>query len=438
MDKINSWFPTGSKILAAVSGGGDSMVMLHLLHSAGINTIAAHCNFGLRGDESDMDEEFVKTETAKLGIPCRTKHFDASAYAAQNGLSIQMAARELRYRWFEEIATHENFDAVAIAHNRDDRIETLFINLARGTGIHGLTGIRPRNGKIIRPLLFASRNEIETYAKKQGINFREDSSNATDKYARNYIRNQVIPGLEQFFPGMRLALNQSIENFAAIEPFYDAAVEHYKNQLITAKDNLMYIDLQRLEQSPSPPTLLYEILKPYGFSNSAASEILERQRQFSGRQFFSNTHRLVHDRHTLILQNIENQTISKIEKPNEYLIDEHTLNIDVPISMTIDKFVNYPGFLPDTSPNIACLDGDRLQYPLLLRNWKHGDIFRPLGMKKMKKLSDFFIDAKLSLIEKEQCRILFSGGQIAWIVGLRIDDRFKITSKTKKVVKFQV
>ena len=423
------FFTAGSKILVAVSGGVDSMAMLHLLHDAGINIVAAHCNFKLRGDESDLDEDFVKTETAKLGVPCRVTHFDTSAYASLNGLSIQIAARELRYRRFHELAKQEKFDAIAIAHNRDDRIETLFINLARGTGIHGLASIRPRNGKIIRPLLFASRTEIEEYVKIRNIAFREDSSNATDKYARNHIRHNVIPGLEQFFPGMRQAIERSIEHFSEVELFYNNTIEHYKNKIVSAKDDLIYIDLTALRESPSSPTLLYEILKPFGFSNSIAAEVLEEQR--SGRQFFSATHRLVRDRQSLILQKSDSKPSPAI------LIDEQCSSLDFPLRIEIDKFDRYPEFTPDTAPNIACMDGDKLTYPLLLRKWEHGDKFRPLGMKNMKKLSDFFTDAKLSLIEKERCRVLVSDGQIAWIAGLRIDDRFKITDKTKKIVRFK-
>ena len=264
-----------SKVLAAVSGGIDSMVMLHLLHQAGINMVVAHCNFGLRGDESNLDEDFVKTETAKSGIPCRVKQFDTYVYAAQKGLSIQMAARELRYRWFHELSIQEGFDAIAIAHNRDDRIETLLINLARGTSIRGLTGIRPQYGKIIRPLLFASRNEIEAYAQKHGVSFREDSSNATDNYARNYIRHHVIPGLAQYFPGIEQNLERSIDHFSAVELFYNEAIERYKSEIVTIKGDLIYIDFHGLSKSPSPPTLLYEILKPFGFSNSIAAEILQ-------------------------------------------------------------------------------------------------------------------------------------------------------------------
>ena len=421
-----------SKVLSAVSGGIDSMVMLRLLHDAGINTVAAHCNFGLRGEESDLDEIFVKTETRKSGVSCRTKRFDTTGYAAQNGLSIQMAARELRYCWFHELATQEDCDAVAIAHNRDDRIETLLINLARGTGIHGLTGIKPKNGKIIRPLLFASRKEIEEYAQKRCVKFREDSSNATDKYARNFIRHHIISEMETYFPRMRQAMERSMDHFSEVELFYNETVERYKNQIVTVKNDLTYIDLQGLFQSPSASALLYEILKPFGFSNSTAAEILEEQEHPSGRQFFSDTFRLVCDRKSFILQKIDN------EPPQEYLIDEHTTNIDVPIRLKINKFDKYPEYKPDINPDVACLDGDKLQFPLLLRQWKHGDKFHPLGMKKIKKLSDFFTDAKLSLIEKERCRVLVSGGQIVWIAGMRIDDRFKITDKTNAVVELKV
>ena len=420
-------FNSDSRILTAVSGGVDSMVMLHQLHCAGIHVAAAHCNFGLRGDESDADEHFVTSEAEKLGIPCFSKRFDTLSHAAQHGLSTQMAARELRYRWFHDLAESEGFDVIATAHHRDDRIETLFINLARGTGIHGLTGIRPRSGKIVRPLLFASRMEIEAYAEENGIAFREDSSNATDKYARNHIRHHVIPGMEKFFPGMRQSMERGMENFSAVELFYNEAIERYKSQIVTQKDDLALIDFQGLSLSPSPPALLYEILKPYGFANAVAAEILENHS--SGRQFFSETHRLVCDRKHLTLQKTES------EGQREYLIEEHATGIDAPIRLKIEIFDRHDGYAPPANPNIACLDADKLQFPLLLRKWKSGDKFQPLGMKNMKKLSDFFTNDKLSLIEKERCWILVSGGQIAWIAGRRIDERFKIDAGTKRVWK---
>jgi len=419
----------GCKVLAAVSGGIDSMTMLHLLHGAGVETVAAHCNFGLRGDESNHDEDFVKRVAEKSGIQCLIKHFDTLAYAAQNGLSTQIAARELRYSWFHELAASEGFDAIATAHHRDDRIETMLINLARGTGIRGLTAIRPSIGKIIRPLLFASRNDIEVYAKSHGVAFREDASNATDVYARNYIRHHIVPGLEQFFPGMRQAMERSMAHFSDVELFYNEAIERYKKQVVAAKDDLMYIDVQGLLESPSAPALLFEILNPYGFSNDICENATKCVS--TGRQFFSRTHRLVCDRDSLILQKIDN------EAPCEYLIDENVANMEIPIRLKMDTFDRYAGFVPCASPHIACLDADKLQFPLLLRKWKQGDSFRPLGMKKMKKLSDFFINAKLSLIDKERCWVLVSGGEIAWITGKRIDDRFKIGDETKRVMRLE-
>jgi tRNA(Ile)-lysidine synthase len=343
------------------------MTMLRLLHISGVKTVAAHCNFGLRGSESDADEAFVKNETEKLEIQLHVSHFDTSAYAAQNDLSIQMAARELRYRWFHELVGQHALDAVAIAHNRDDRTETLFINLARGTGIHGLSGIKPKNGKIIRPLLFASREEIEAYAQTHGIAFREDSSNTTDKYVRNYIRRHVLPGLEQYFPGLRQTIDRNMEHFSSVESFYNEAIERYKSKIITTKDDLTYIDLQGLSKSPSPPTLLYEILKPAGFSNHVAAEILEETRHPSGRQFFSDTHRLLHDRQSLVLQK------SETEQPQEYFIYGYTSDIDIPVRLKIEKFAKYQDFIPDANPDVACLDGQKLQFPLTLRRWKYGD-----------------------------------------------------------------
>jgi tRNA(Ile)-lysidine synthase len=233
---------------------------------------------------------------------------------------------------------------------------------------------------------------------------------------------------------MRQAIERSMEHFHTVEMFYSDAVERYKNQTVTVEDDMIYIDLNGLARNPSPPALLYEILKPFGFSNTIASDIIEEHKhKSSGRQFFSETHRIVHDRQKLILQKHDNQ-----KSNTEYLIDEDTLYISTPVILMIEKFNKSPDFKPCTSPDTACLDGDKLQYPLLLRKWKHGDKFRPLGMKNMKKLSDFFTDAKLSLVEKEQIWVLVSGGQIAWITGKRIDDRFKITGETKRVVKFKV
>jgi tRNA(Ile)-lysidine synthase len=424
--------PANSRILAAVSGGIDSMAMLHLLVSTGINCAVAHCNFCLRNDESDGDESFVRQTASEFGIPIHVIRFNTNEYALKKSISIQMAARELRYQWFDKLSRQYDYHLIAIAHNRDDRAETLFINLARGTGIRGLTSIKPKNGKIIRPLLFASRHEIAGYVRQNNIVFREDSSNASDHYARNYIRHQLIPGLKNYFPGILQTMERNMEHFADVESLYASAVKHFKQQLIKKSGNQYRIDMQGLIKSPSPPTLLYEMLKPFGFSNAIIPNILESTAlNHSGRQFFSHTHRLVCNRQYLIVECIKNRN------EQTYLIESGSMEISIPVRLKIDTLDATPEYKPDTSPDAACLDAAKLLFPLMLRRWQQGDVFYPLGMKNMKKVSDFFIDNKLSIIDKEQVWLLTSAGKIVWIVGYRIDNRFKITHDTQKIIKIK-
>ncbi|MDR0815203.1 MAG: tRNA lysidine(34) synthetase TilS [Bacteroidales bacterium] len=429
----NGLLPANANVLAAVSGGIDSMVMLHLLHQAEIATAVAHCNFSLRGEESDGDEALVRAQAAAYHFPFHTIRFDTKQYAAQHGISIQMAARELRYRWFDELAAQHGYSPIAIAHNSDDRIETLFINLARGTGIRGLTSIQPSTGNIIRPLLFASRSEIADYATQEHIAFREDSSNASDKYARNYIRHHLIPGLEGFFPAFRKTMEHDMENLTGVEAFYHESIERFSRKISYTENGVFYIDIAGVLESPSPPTLLHEMLQPYGFPAEIVDELLQTPAR-SGRQFFSASHRLLCDRKKLMVQVLDETTDTK-----EYPVDLNAESLSFPDGvLTIHRFDMPHGYTPERSPFIACLDADRLSEPLLLRKWCTGDRFRPLGMKQMKKLSDFFTDSKLSLIEKDKVWTLTSAGEIAWIVGYRIDDRYKIAEKTKKVVKIAI
>ncbi|MDR2848076.1 MAG: tRNA lysidine(34) synthetase TilS [Bacteroidales bacterium] len=426
----NALLPARANVLAAVSGGIDSMVMMHLLHRAGVTAAVAHCNFSLRGEESDGDEALVREQAAAYHFPFHTVRFNTKQYAAQHGISIQMAARELRYRWFDELAAQHGYSRIAIAHNSDDRIETLFINLARGTGIKGLTSIQARNGNIIRPLLFASRSEITDYATQEHIAFREDSSNASDKYARNHIRHHLIPGMEGFFPAFRKTMERDMENLAGVEAFYREAVERYSRQVSAVENGLCCIDIAGLLESPSPQTLLHELLQPYGFPDETADELLQAPFR-SGRQFFSPSHRLLCDRKQLMIQRLDESPDTK-----EYPVDLNMEQLPFPNGvLSISRFDMPQGYKPDRSPSVACMDADRLSTPLLLRKWRTGDRFRPLGMKQMKKLSDFFTDSKLSLIEKDNVWVLTAAGEIAWIAGYRIDDRYKITEKTTKVVR---
>lgn len=429
--RLNRLIDSGGTTLAAVSGGVDSMVMLRLLHEAGVALAVAHCNFSLRGDESDGDEAFVKQKATEGGMNFHGIRFDVRKHAAQKGISIEMAARELRYRWFDELATQHGYSRIAVAHHRDDNIENLFIRLARGTGIKGLTGMKAVHGNIIRPLLFASRDEIAAYAKEKAVTFREDSSNAGDDYVRNHIRHHLIPGLENFFPGLRNVLNRDIEHFEGVEAFYRESLERFKQQTCRISGEIMYIDIPLLLQSPSPATLLYDILHPYGFSAGAISEALSPPFR-SGRLFYSASHRLLCDRKSLLLQAREP------DDKQEYPVDLTKNLWRLPhITLFISRFATPPEYSPDRNPAIACLDGDRLIQPLIIRQWRPGDRFQPLGMNRMKKLSDFFIDLKLSLAEKEKVQVLTSAGQIVWVVGYRIDDRYKITPDVRKVVRIE-
>jgi tRNA(Ile)-lysidine synthase len=417
------------KILLAVSGGIDSVVMMHLFHRMKADCIVAHCNFQLRGNESDEDEAFVIEQTTKLNFQVHVTRFETEEYANENHLSIQMAARELRYNWFEKLAKVHQIDFIAVAHNRDDAMETFLINLGRGTGIGGLTGIRPISGNIIRPLLASSRQEIEEYAGASQIIFREDSSNASDKYLRNYIRHQLIPAFEEVFPHFRKSLSQNIEKLNDANLLYQHAVNQLLPDIFRHDNNLLHINIPKLLEAPAPKTLLFEILKQYSFSSATTDEVFQIIHSIPGKQFFSSTHKLVKDRTCFIVSKLEN------EAQNRFYIEEGIDTINHPILLNFKIVEITADFVIDKIAGTAMLDYDKLAFPLMLRKWHAGDYFMPLGMSGIKKISDFFVDIKLSRIEKENTWLLTSGDQILWIVGKRIDDRVKVTASTRKVLK---
>ena len=438
-------FIPSDKILLTVSGGIDSVVMCELFHKSKLNFAIAHCNFQLRGKESDADELFVKQLANKYNVSFFCKRFNTSAYADKKKSSIQMAARELRYEWFEEIRKKENFEYIATAHHQDDSIETFFINLIRGTGISGLHGILPKQGKIIRPLLFTNRNEIETFAKKNKLQHREDSSNASDKYSRNKLRHHVMPVLKELNPALGSTINDTIQRLRDVELIYKNEIENKRKEIVkaspqpspkeretTAKNNVANqctISIKKLKTLPSYSTYLYEFLKPYNFNASTVESIIVGLNGESGKQFFSDTHRLIKDRDLLIIENtsgIKYQVLSiKIKKDQkEFAIDGIKLNFKALSKLPTSDF---------RLPTCAAIDFEKLNFPLEVRKWKKGDVFYPLGMKGKKKLSDFFIDKKLSISQKENTWLLTSKGKIVWVIGLRMDERFKITDKTKKI-----
>ncbi|MBU0764654.1 MAG: tRNA lysidine(34) synthetase TilS [Bacteroidetes bacterium] len=425
---------TTDKILLAVSGGADSVVMTHLFFGSGHRVIGiAHCNFQLRGTESDEDAAFVENLAGKLSLPYYTKKFDTAGYADENGISVQMAARDLRYKWMEEVRQTYGFGCIAVGHHRNDIVETFLLNLTRSTGLMGLTGISPKTGRIIRPLLFATRHEIDDFIRCRNLRFREDSSNITIKYKRNYVRHILIPAFEKLDPDFCTTTMRNIERFREIQEIFKSAVSEKLDKVRTTDSaGNIALRIDRLKQLFPINTFLYELLKDYGFTPGMIPDIVHSLDGMSGKQFNSPTHKLVRDRKVLIITPLLKKNSQNLE------ITEDTLHIDVPVSMSFTSFSIPEKYTIPASPVVACLDHSLLTFPLVLRKWKKGDKFIPLGMRGMKKLSDFFSDKKMSLPEKEAAWILESGGEIVWIAGHRIDNRFRITEKTTMVFRVEI
>lgn len=420
-------FLNGKKLLLAISGGIDSMVLLHLCHQAKLDLRAAHCNFQLRGAESNADEEFVKSECHKLGILLFVANFDTQAFADEQKLSVQVAARTLRYDWFKTLLINNDYDYILTAHHLDDSLETFLINFTRASGLDGLTGIPKQNGYIIRPLLVFSRIEIEAFAKENAMPWREDSSNASDKYLRNKLRHNVIPILKELNPALLDSFEKTISNLQQAQSMVDDASRIVYRKVVTDTNLQKRIDLVELMQLPNYQAYLYQWLEPFGFSDwTSINDLVLAQ---SGKQIHSQKHTLLKDRNELIVfpkQNNETTLNFFIKKvPNE---------VNFPLKLS---FCPVDDISVQTS-NTIFVDEDKLQFPLEIRKWKEGDWFYPNGMNGKKKLSKFFKDEKYSLIDKIATWLLCSDNQIVWVVGKRQDDRFKATEQTTKIVQIQL
>jgi tRNA(Ile)-lysidine synthase len=424
-------FSPNQKILLAISGGVDSMVMVSLFSKANFNFGIAHCNFKLRGIESDEDAAFVKKMALNLGVEYFEKDFNTRETALLKKQSIQVAARELRYEWFNQLVSENRYDYFATAHQFDDQTETFFINLFRGTGISGLRGILPKNDKCIRPLLFASRNEIEEFAANNEILYRNDSSNDSDKYLRNRIRHQVIPALEETYPDFRKGFVTTFKNLAGAEKILSHEIKKKSETLLEKQDFTIKIELKKLRLLDPLPVYLFEILKPFHFNFSTVEDICEALERIAGKSFFSTTHCLRGERDELVITPL---IALENENEQEFFIPETETSINYPVNLSFDVSENKPGFLLQNNPDLAQLDYEKLQFPLKIRKWKPGDAFIPLGMKGKKLLSDFFIDQKFSAAEKQNTWLLVSKNEIVWIIGHRISDKFKITEKTKTIL----
>jgi len=428
----NQLFSRNDKILAAVSGGMDSVLMARLLKEAGFNFSIAHCNFQLRADEANADQQFVKELAEQLNVPFYTTNFDTGIYAAERKISIQMAARELRYQWFQQISQQNGYDRIALAHHQNDAIETILLNLTRGTGIAGMHGILPKNGNLVRPLLFLTREEIADIIKKEGISYVEDSSNGSAKYARNKLRLEVIPKLKELNPALEDTFGRNLGHFRNLEILLTEKLAEVRKALFEQHENSIHISIDGIKQLHPRQFLLFGLLQEYGFNESTVEDIISILDKHPGRMFESETHTIVLDRQKLILTGKQDNEIAPVPidiKDREARFGHYQLNI-----------------LHDDSPLIvkdnsmaASVDTEKLIYPLAIRSWQQSDFFHPLGMKAKKKLSDFFIGEKVPLNEKKQVPLLVNGnGDIIWIGGYRLDDRYKVTPKTKKVTIFEL
>lgn len=418
----------GSRLLLAISGGLDSVVLTHLCHQLKLKVSLAHCNFNLRGVESDADEEFVLALADDLKLDVFIESFETETYAKVQGISIQMAARELRYSWFFELAEQLDFDYILTAHHADDNLETFLINLTRGTGLEGLIGIPEVSDKIVRPLLPFSRESLETYAQMEHIEWREDASNASTKYLRNKLRHDIIPTLKQMNPQLLQNFQTTISNLQDSQDLIDDAVVKIQKKIVTVDDDQIKLDIKKLKKLSNPKAYLYQLLKDFNFT--AWDDVVNLLNAQTGKQVFSPTHRLLKDREFLLLSESNSES------------DDHPISVqneDKEITTPFGRLTfNEVDAISKTSKNTIYIDADQLNFPLSIRNWQEGDLFYPIGMKGKKKLSKYFKDEKLSLIDKENVWILFSGEDVVWIIGRRPDERFKVTGNTKTILKIEV
>jgi tRNA(Ile)-lysidine synthase len=450
---FNQLFSPNDTLLLAVSGGIDSVVLCELCKQAGYKFIIAHCNFKLRGAESERDAAFVQQLAQSYNVPVYIKEFDTAAYAESNKLSIQEAARELRYNWFAELlssekvpessedagtaghsplTTHHSPTVLLTAHHLDDNIETMLMHFFRGTGIHGLRGMLPKQGHIVRPLLFARRQEIKQFATEHNLTWVEDSSNASDKYSRNYFRHQLIPLVQKIYPEAENNLANNLRRFADMEELYEQAVVQHKKKLLEKKGEEVHISVLKLKKAQPLNAIVYEIIKAYGFSSAQVEEVIKLLDSESGRYVQSATHRIIKNRRWLIVAPAQS------EQAQNLVVDEDETKVLFDNGELVLEQLNGKNVQVINDAAIALIDKAELQFPLLLRKWKKGDYFYPLGLKKKKKLARFFIDQKLSMTDKEKVWVLESNKKILWVVGLRIDDRFKLTEATKQVLKIQL
>jgi tRNA(Ile)-lysidine synthase len=420
--------PSGKTTLLAVSGGIDSVVLCDLFSQAGFPFAVAHAHFGLRGKSSDADERFVVGLAKRLGADCYTARFDTRAFARTERLSVQEAARNLRYAWFAQLRKAHGFRYIATAHHVDDNVETFFINLLRGTGTVGLRGIPPKNGPVIRPLLGITRKQVEAYARARGLRWREDASNDSDDYLRNRIRHHLVPLLEELQPALDAVMRGNLDRFREATAFLEQAAAHALQPALSKKQGTTVLDLSRLDAAHRP-WLAFQALKEYGFTRAQADAAVSGSgNRAAGRRFQSDSHLLVADRGRLLIRK-EAVKASPSRKITSRSTSVSTGTRSWSVRRSAARQFSVP---PDAA--VACLDAGLLSFPLTVRTWRPGDAFRPLGMKGRKKISDFLTDKKLPLFEKEHTFVVVSGEDVICVLGHRIDDRYKVSAATRNIL----
>jgi len=425
-------FTTGDKLLLAVSGGLDSVVLTELCHRCGFDVLIVHCNFQLRGEESKRDEEFAGQLAKRYGWEIEVGRFETRESAARDKVSVQVMARQERYGWFEEFIREGRARWIVTAHHLDDNIETMLMHFFKGTGIAGMRGILPKQGNIVRPLLFARKEQLRAFAEEAGLQWVEDSSNESDRYTRNFFRHQLIPLVEQAYPAAAANLADNLDRFREVEMLYRQAVVGWTKKLMEVRGNEVHIPVEKLRKAEPLVTLVYEITGSFGFSPQQAGEIVALMDSPTGRYVRSKTHRILKNRNWLVIGPL------KDEETALKLVEEDDASVDFPGGMLkVSQVLVAELRTLDQGGDVALLDAAKISWPLLLRRWKPGDYFYPLGLRKKKKVARFLIDTKVSIPEKERVWVLESDRKLLWVVGRRIDDRWKITPATKEVLRIE-